>query len=182
MRIKHPLAPQYGKLTVIREVFQSVECRCSCGTMKVVNRSNLRAGRVRSCGQGTCRDFTVGDKRGPKPGFPTWIRPHKIRAMYIDYTERGIEGAFLARQNGVHSHTFYNLVNKIATYATEDGSAIDNYMEAMNAALVAKGKRPVQEDEQLELPPLPAPLVAVPLDQTPKPPPVFTGSVHGKRQ
>lgn len=46
---------RFGKLTVLRELGGGkILCRCDCGNEKVINRSNVISGKVKSCG---CASF-----------------------------------------------------------------------------------------------------------------------------
>ena len=55
-RPRVPLATRYGRLTVVTDLGgENTFVRCDCGAEKWVARSNLRAGRIRSCGGAGCR-------------------------------------------------------------------------------------------------------------------------------
>ena len=41
---------KFGKLWAVKELGKSVECRCDCGNIKTILRSNLMAGYTQSCG------------------------------------------------------------------------------------------------------------------------------------
>jgi hypothetical protein len=54
-----PLAPKYGKLTVLHDERKNgrrwVTCRCTCGQLVTVIDYTLKNGSVRSCGGSGCR-------------------------------------------------------------------------------------------------------------------------------
>lgn len=155
---KHPLQPRYGKLTVIGEAPGSnVSCRCDCGVDKIVSRSNLLAGRVRSCGRYECRVVSTATKRGPKPKLPQWIAAGDIRQLWADH--QTMDTTALADRLKLHPHTLYAFWRKV-----EKAGGIDTYLAAMTASQPAVTGLPKR-------PPL-APPVPVPQRATsvPKPP------------
>lgn len=110
-RPRHPLEPQYGRLTVLKELSGSkVEVRCQCGTVKTVNRSNLRSGRVVSCGSDTCREVP---KAGPRARGPTWVPRHAIAEVYNNYITGAVSVGDMAEHYGVHEQTVYALMRRI---------------------------------------------------------------------
>lgn len=154
-RPKQPLEDTYGKLTVLEELPASkVRVKCLCGTVKDVHRSNLRSGKVVSCGAAACRDTSVGGRR---MRGPTWLRRNMIRTVYEQY----LTGAQTVQQTAefynVHVQTVYALV-----HAIEQGGGLDAYMARIE-------QEPEHGDE--EAPP-PAPVMdpAPAAGQAPPPP------------
>lgn len=66
----------YGDWTVVSEVPGKREkhytCRCSCGNTKVVTKSNLRLGKSKSCGKGSCKSLAVTHGLTKHPLYSVW--------------------------------------------------------------------------------------------------------------
>lgn len=48
------------------------ECRCICGTVKNVSKSNLRLGKSLSCGKGDCKTKTITHGKSDHPLYGVW--------------------------------------------------------------------------------------------------------------
>lgn len=107
-RTRSPLAATYGSLTVIADYGgDSAMVQCTCGRQKWVLRSNLRAGRIKSCGSPGCRPYA---NRSPLPAdAPTWLPPSAIPSVIAMVDEVGVEIA--AQQMGRPQADVHALVN-----------------------------------------------------------------------
>lgn len=184
-RVIEPLQEQYGKLTVLQERNNVVSVRCTCGAVKEVLRSNLRNGRVKSCGRSECREYTIdpnnNGRRGPKINGPTWLKPEKIFTVWRAYHE-GVKGRALGTEYGVPSATVYSLIQRIRAHG-----GIIPYLGAINAERERLGYRllPVPDRDPATpnmtpiAPPPPKPMVVTAREPdvsplgVPKPPAVF---------
>lgn len=90
----------FGRLTVVR-LFGTVrgrrhwECRCSCGTVKTFESSNLKRGNAVSCGCRSARHGGIYGKGNRHPLYMTWANMLKrchnpTDAKYPIYGGRGI--------------------------------------------------------------------------------------------
>lgn len=160
-RPKQPLEPRYGKLTVLAELPNSrVQVRCTCGTEKVVHRSNLRAGRVTTCGANTCRPLPLA---GPRARGPAWIKHDLIPDLWKRYSSGEAAVNDVAEYYSVHPQTVYALLRNIG----EQG--INEYMARLDAQPAPRKAAEPEEDYE---PPAPARTqLPAPVAGTAAPPP-----------
>jgi hypothetical protein len=128
-RPREPLETRYGKLTVLGDKDLKTLVRCDCGTEKWVLRSNLRNGRINSCGAPVCRGSTDSDSVTPLSEdaiatlkAPAWIAPADIPGMWSAYCSDG-KVMVIAQQYQVHIQTVYGLLKVIKAVG-----GIDPYM------------------------------------------------------
>src|ERR1700743_585382 len=113
-RPKKELDKKYGLLTVVEEFHDRnlVRVRCVCTRVKDVQRSNLIAGRIRSCGQAGCR--SRGSTSDPKArGYvrgPSWLKVSAIPKVWHDLEVTGVEVALVATTYGGSVKTVYKLL------------------------------------------------------------------------
>lgn len=96
---------QYGRLTVLyldkenKKPDKHWICKCSCGTIKSISGSQLRAGRVKSCGclqkkewlNKTFGEWTVISKEGEKPNSVLCkCSCGEIRSVYKSHLMTGL--------------------------------------------------------------------------------------------
>lgn len=99
MRLKCIIGSTFGRWTVIgRPIDGKVECRCECGIVKMVHKSNLTTGKSSSCG---CLTKEVGKERMSTHGesktklYGVWLAMRrrcylKSTSDYKNYGGRGI--------------------------------------------------------------------------------------------
>jgi hypothetical protein len=106
------LKPTYGKLTVVSDLGGNhALVRCECGTTKWVLRTNLSAGRIKSCGQPGCRSYTTTYSRQTHVG-PSWVPRDAIPGLVARAAEPGGIAA-LAHDLNVTAKTIYDLLREI---------------------------------------------------------------------
>jgi hypothetical protein len=177
-RPKQPLLPKYGKLTVIRELpCSAVEVRCECGFVKSVARSNLRAGRVVSCGARTCRTLLGADGKplAGRPLGPRWIELDKVPELYHRYTAGGVTAAVLGAEHGVPQQTIYSLMSRI-----DAAGGIGPYMAAavQNASTRVNRTSKVKPAPAVVTGPVTPPSTYTPVTRVPRPPTAYTPPVR----
>ena len=164
-RPRAPLDPTYGKLTVLQELpGNEVKVRCVCGTEKSVHRSNLRAGRVTSCGGEHCREAPA---RGPRARGPSWITHDLIPKLFTDLRDGELLVADVATHYGIHEQTVYALLHTI-----DAAGGIDAYMAGLRPPQGAATLPSAKPKDPAAPPPAPKPKVKAP-------PPVRSASPAG---
>jgi len=172
-RLKLPLQATYGTLTVIGELPKyMVRVRCTCGTEKDVQRSNLRSGRITSCGAPLCRaPYVRSDqptpKAGKKPRLPTWITLEQVKKLWEDYTVHKVEAMIIAKAYAVHTQSVYNLMRQIRR-----AGGIDEFVEQVLAMdeVIATAPKAIKT---LVTPPSRPVRMTLPETGVPKPPAVY---------
>ena len=127
-RPKQDLDARYGKLTVLAELSGNrVDVQCDCGQRKQVYRSNLRLGKVTSCGRPGCRTRTSSVLPPPHAG-PSWVNVNHIREVWELYNG-GSSASLLVTRFGLPGATDASVYNLIRAIRKKGG--IDPYMASL---------------------------------------------------
>jgi len=125
------LQPTYGKLTVVSDFGGTKTLvRCECGDQKWVLRTNLRAGRIKSCGNAGCRVYTSGFAPAPlarSSKAPTWLPTDAIPGVFARAQQPG--GVLqLSTELQVSDTTIYNLITTVREHG-----GIEAYMQFLSS-------------------------------------------------
>jgi hypothetical protein len=141
------LEKTYGKLTVVSDMGGgSVLVRCTCGDTKWVLRTNLRAGRIQSCGKPGCRTYTSGapSQRKPSPVGPSWIPVDAIPGLYKRAQQPGAVPE-LARELAVSDSAVYGLLREIG-----ERGGVEQYIEFLSSVLQTSEENYEQASSRIE--------------------------------
>jgi hypothetical protein len=139
-----PLAPKYGKLTVLHDERRAgrrwVTCRCTCGAQVEVIDYTLKNGSVRSCGGVGCRGrVTPGVTRKPpltKRMFDG-LYTSDLTKIWDMYRRFGHSGEYLATFFSIPYGRMYKLLRAAAAY----GNMATLAREARARGLITKRPR-----------------------------------------
>lgn len=131
------LQTTYGKLTVISDLGGlHTLVRCECGDQKWVLRTNLRAGRIRSCGKPGCRTYATAPTRSVVQNGPSWLPVDAIPGLYARAQQPG-EVGHLAKELQVSDTSIYNLLREI-----RDHGGIETYMAFLSSTAAPAPEAP----------------------------------------
>jgi len=131
-RPRSPLDPHYGALKVVADYGgDTALVECTCGRQKWVLRSNLRAGRIKSCGSAGCRPYATRVGKPRHVDMPDWLPQGAVANVYNMAKALGVIVA--AEQIQQDEATVTQLVDTIDRFGS-----VDAYLQHINEAAEAK--------------------------------------------